>query len=55
MVEILSMDGGEFKSKVTPTEARKVIFEDVLGFTQAEQASVTLGYNRGRISKSKIY
>ena len=42
------MDGKDFTGTITPTEARITIFEDVLGFTQADLAGITLGYNRGR-------
>ena len=42
------MNGENYVGSVTPTEARKMIFEDALGFSQAELASVTIGFNRGQ-------
>ena len=43
------MDDKEFVGTVTPAEARKTIFEDVLGFKQEDLAGVKIGFNRGRI------
>ena len=54
VVEILSMDNKEFKGTITPTEARKTIFEDVLGFKQDDLAGVKIGFNRGRIITFKL-
>ena len=54
IVEILSMDKKEFKGTITPTEARKTIFEDVLGFKQDDLAGVKIGYNYGRIVTFKL-
>ena len=48
------MDGKDFTGTITPTEARITIFEDVLGFTQADLAGITLGYNRGRTVTFKL-
>ena len=48
------MDGMQFVGTITPTEARKTIFEDILGLTQANLASVTIGYNQGRIVTYKL-
>ena len=54
IVEILSMDDREFKGTITPSEARKTIFEDVLGFKQEDLAGVKIGFNRGRIITYKL-
>ena len=54
VVEILSMDGRDFKGTVTTTEARKTIFEDVLGFKQDDLAGCKIGFNQGRIITSKL-
>ena len=43
VVEILSLDGKDFVGTITPTEARKVILEEVLGFTQEDLAGITIG------------
>ena len=48
------MDGRDFTGTITPTEARKKIFEGSLGFTQDQLAGVTIGYNRGRIITFKL-
>ena len=39
---------------ITPTEARKVIFEGVMRFKQTDLAGVTLGYNRGHVITYKL-
>ena len=54
VVEILIMNGKDFVGTVTPTEARRTIFEEMLGFTQADLAGVTIGYNRGRTVTYKL-
>ena len=54
IIEILSMDNKEFKGTITPTEARKTIFEDVLGFKQGDLAGVKMGFNLGRIITFKL-
>ena len=54
VIEILTLDDKEFKGTITPVEARKVIFEDVLGFKQEDLAGVKLGFNRGRIITNKL-
>ena len=43
-IEIIFLNG-----MVTPTEARKSIFEDVLGFSQNDLASLKIGFNMGPI------
>ena len=43
------MDGKDFVGTITPTEARKVILEEVLGSAQEDLAGITIGFNRGRI------
>ena len=48
------MDDKEFVGTVTPAEARKTIFEDVLGFKQEDLAGVKIGFNRGRILTFKL-
>ena len=48
------MDGMQFVGTITPTEARKTIFEDIFGLTQANLASVTIGYNCGIIMTYKL-
>ena len=54
VVEVNSINGQQYTGTVTPTEARKVIFEDMLGFAQNDLASVTIGFNRGRIITFKL-
>ena len=54
VVEVLSMDGQDFVGTITPTEARKRIFEEVLGLTQEDLAGKTIGFNRGRIITYKL-
>ena len=53
-VEIHGINGREFKGTITPAEARKTIFQDVLGFSQDDLASVTIGFNRGRTVTFKL-
>ena len=48
------MDKKDFKGTVTPTEARKTIFEDDLGFKHNDLAGVKIGFNRGRIITYKL-
>ena len=48
------MDGKDFKGTVTPTEARKTIFEDVLGFKQDDLAGVKIGFSGCRIIIFKL-
>ena len=52
--EIMSMNGNNFTGTITPTEARKKIFEEVLGLTQDDLVGITIGYNRGRIITYKL-
>ena len=47
-MEVLTMDDREFKYTITPTEARKTILEDVVGFKQEDLAGVKIGFNCGR-------
>jgi hypothetical protein len=54
VVEILSLDGKDFVGTITPTEARKVILEEVLGFTQEDLSGIKIGFNRGRIITYKL-
>ena len=48
------MDDKEFTGTITPSEARKIIFEDVLGFKQDDLAGVKIGFNQGRIITYKL-
>ena len=48
------MDGKDFAGTITPTEARITIFEDVLGFTQADLAGITLGYIQSYVSSKDM-
>ena len=54
VVEVVSIDGEQFMCTITPREARKKIFEDMLGFEQSDLASITIGFNRGRIITYKL-
>jgi hypothetical protein len=54
VVEILAIDGRDFVGTVTPTEARRKIYEDVLGLAQEDLAGVTIGFNRGRVITYKL-
>jgi hypothetical protein len=54
VVEIVSLNGEHFIGTVTPSEARKKIFEDMLGFHQSDLASITIGFNRGLIITYKL-
>ena len=54
VVEILSIDGSDFVGTITPTEARRKIYEEVLGLAQEDLAGVTIGFNRGRIVTYKL-
>ena len=54
VVEILSLNGQTYASTVTPTKPRKIIYEEVLGMTQDNLASITIGFNRGRIITFKL-
>ena len=38
------MDDKDFVGTITATEARKSIFEDVLGFKQGDLAGLTIGF-----------
>ena len=53
-VEIVSINGKEFKGTITPTEARVTIFQDVLGFKQEDLAGVKIGYNQVRLVTFKL-
>ena len=52
--EIVSMDCRDFNGTITSTEARRKIFEEVLGLDQEIITSITLGFNRGRIITYKL-
>ena len=54
VVEILSIDGRDFVGTVKPTEARRKIYEGVLGLAQDDLAGVKIGYNGGRIITYKL-
>ena len=54
VVEVNSLNGKQYSGTVTVTEARKTIFEQMLGFKQDDLASLTIGYNRGRIITYKL-
>ena len=54
VVEILQMDGRDFIGTITPTEARRKIFEEILGLDQDILTGITLGFNRGRIITYKL-
>ena len=48
------MDDKDFVGTITAAEARKSIFEDVLGFKQEDLAGLTIGFNRGRVITYKL-
>ena len=54
IIEIQYLDGKDFIGTITPTEARRSIFEGVLGLSQDDLAGVTIGFNRGRIITYKL-
>ena len=54
VVEVHSLNGKQYSGTVTVTETRKTIFEQMLGFRQDDLASLTIGFNRGRIITYKL-
>ena len=54
VVEIMTLNDRPFYGTVTNTEARSVIFEKSLGFEPDALASITIGFNRGRIITYKL-
>ena len=54
VAEILSLNGENYVGSITPVEARKMIFEAALGFSQTNLASITIGFNRGCIVTFKL-
>ena len=54
VVEVLQIDGRDFIGTITPTEARRKIFEEMLGLDQDILTGITLGFNRGRIITYKL-
>ena len=49
VVEVLSLNRQDYAGTVTPSEARKTVFEEALGLCQTNLAGITIGFNRGRI------
>ena len=49
VIDVLSLDDVPYVGTVTPVEARKMVYESALGLSQDNLASITIGYNRGRI------
>ena len=49
VVEVLTLNGVPYAGTVTPVEARKMIFEGALGLNQSNLASITIGFNKGRV------
>ena len=54
VVEVHSVNGQPYKGTVTPREARRVIFEDKLGFSQEALSGCIIGYSRCRIVTFKL-
>ena len=54
VVDVLSIDGVHYAGTITPVEARKMIYESALGLSQDNLASITIGFNRGRIITFKL-
>ena len=53
-MEILTLNGENYHGTITPVEARKTIFEEALGLGQSNLASITIGFNRGRVITFKL-
>ena len=53
-MDVLSLDGEQYMGTVTPVEARKMIYESALGLKQENLASITIGFNKGRIITFKL-
>jgi hypothetical protein len=49
VVEVNTIDGVEFRGRVTTKEAIKTIFLDILGFQRNSFGSFIIGYRKGRI------
>ena len=54
MVEIHSINNSPYKGTITPREARKTIFQDILGFSQDALIGCIIGYSRCRIVTYKL-
>ena len=54
VIEINSFNGRPFNGTVTPTEARLVIYEQILGLKQRDLAGITIGFNNGRVITYKM-
>ena len=55
VVELQTLDDQPFKGSITVREARKKIFEEILGFKQEDLASLILTYSRGPIATFKLW
>ena len=54
VVELHTLDDQPFRGSITVREARKKIFEEILGFKQEDMASLILTYSRGPIATFKL-
>ena len=54
IVDVLTLDGEEYIGTVTPVEARTMIYESALGLSQDNLASISIGFNKGRIITFKL-
>lgn len=54
VVELQTLDGKPFKGKITIKEARRKIFQEILGFRQEDLASLLLTYSSGQIALFKL-
>ena len=55
VVELQTLDDQIFRGSITLKEARKKIFEGILGFKQADLAGLILGYSGGPIVTFKLF
>ena len=54
VVEDLSMNGVNYLGTITPSEARRTIFEEALGMDQVNLARINIVFNRGHIVTFKL-
>ena len=54
VVELQTLDNQVFKGSITLKEARKKIFEEILGFKQSNLSGLILGYSGGPIVTYKL-
>ena len=54
VVEVLTLNDVAYSGTITPAEARGMMYECALGLDQANLASITIGYNRGRVITFKL-